>query len=83
VLLLTVGLVAIALPVLVRYGAIAGLGAAALAIVTTSGPSDVWRTDWPLLLMGAAGFAVLIRDEKRGAIAALRWAMRFCSVPCT
>ena len=71
VLLLAVGLVAIAPPALVRYGAMGALGAAALAIATTSGPGDVWHTDWPLLLMGAAGFVVLIRDEKRGAIAAL------------
>jgi hypothetical protein len=71
VLLLAVGLVAIAPPALVRYGAMAGLVAAAVAVVTTSGPGEVWRTDWPLLLMGAAGFVVLLRDEKRGAIAAL------------
>ncbi len=65
------GLVAIAPPVLVRYGAILGLGAAALAIVTTSGPGGIWRTDWPLLLLAAAGFVVLIRDRSRNAIAAL------------
>jgi 4-amino-4-deoxy-L-arabinose transferase-like glycosyltransferase len=70
-LLLALGLAAIAPPTLVRYGAIAGLGAAALVILTTSGPADLWRNDWPLLVLGAAGLVVLVRDQRRGAIAVL------------
>jgi hypothetical protein len=56
-----------------RYMAGVALGLAVLALVTWAGPAEVWRADWPLLVAGAAGFVVLIRDRERcgAAIATL------------
>jgi hypothetical protein len=48
-----------------QFAAVAGLGLAALALVTRAGPAEVWRTDWPMLVMGALGFVVLLYDESR------------------
>ena len=70
VLVVAVGLATIAPVTLLRYAAIAGLGAAAFVILTESGPGALWRNDWPLLVLGAAGFLLLIRDESRSATAA-------------
>lgn len=40
-----------------------GVGLATLAVLTQAGPGEVWRTDWPLLVAGAVGIAVLVCDK--------------------
>jgi len=70
-LLIAVLLLAWAPLTLVRAGAIAGAAVVALAVVTEAGPRDVWRSDWPLLVLGAAGLAILLRHERGTTVATL------------
>ncbi len=70
VLLVAVGLVAIAPLALLRCAAMTGLATAAFVILTESGPGALWRNDWPLLVLGAGGFILLIRDRSRSNLAA-------------
>ena len=71
IVLACVALVAIAPALIVRCAAVAGVGAATLVVLTSPGAGDLWRDDWPLLVLAVAGFAVLIGDEHRSAIAVL------------
>ena len=69
VLVLVVGVitavVSLAPERILLLAAAAGLGLAALALVTQAGPAEVWRTDWPVLALGALGFVMLLYDESR------------------
>jgi hypothetical protein len=56
---------------LLRPIGIAGFGAVALALLGTSGPLELWHDDWPLLVVGAAGFLLLLRDDRGSALAVL------------
>lgn len=40
-----------------------------LVVATRAGAAEVWHADWPLLMLGAFGFAVLLWDERRRATA--------------
>jgi hypothetical protein len=40
-----------------------GVALGTLALVTQVGPGEVWRADWPLLVAGGVGVAVLVRDK--------------------
>ena len=51
------------------YAAAVAFGLAPLVVMTRSGAGELWQTDWPLLALGALGFAVLLGDTRRRATA--------------
>jgi hypothetical protein len=72
-LLVVFGALLLAPPALLRYGAVAALGLATLVMSTRPGPVEVWHSDRPLLVLGAAALlAVLVgRDDNTAALGAL------------
>jgi hypothetical protein len=54
-----------------QLAAVAALAAAGFVVLTSAGPAELWHSDWPLLVLGAAGFVVLIRDREQRATAML------------
>jgi hypothetical protein len=68
--LLLLAAVAASRPAALRPGAIAALALVALGVLLVPGPGELWRHDWPLLLAGAVGCAVLLRDDRPGVVAA-------------
>jgi hypothetical protein len=46
-------------------------GAAALVLVPPGGLAALWRSDWPLLLLGAVGTVAALRGPRRGAALAV------------
>jgi hypothetical protein len=63
VLLACVAALVLAPPRVVRYATLAALAAAGIALLVEPGPATVWQVDWPLILVGAAGFVVLATDS--------------------
>ena len=54
-----------------RYMAVAAAGLVVLAVAVEPGPLALWHDDWPLLLAGAAGLAVLLQRGRANYPAAL------------
>ena len=69
IFLAALGLVLAAPPLVLRYSAVAALGVVALVVAVHPGPAAVWQDDWPLLLLGAAGLLVLVRDRQQSTAA--------------
>lgn len=55
----------------VRFAASAAAVVVAFALVTEAGPRGIWHSDWPLLLLGGASVAILLRDERGTTLAAM------------
>jgi len=53
-----------------RYVTAALLVAIGYAVATQPGLRELWSSDWPLILMGAAGAMVLVREERGAHVAA-------------
>jgi hypothetical protein len=70
-LLAAIAFVALAPATLIRFATVVGLGGAVFALFAISGPHDLWREDWPLLVLGTGGVLVLVRDERRSEVATL------------
>jgi hypothetical protein len=51
------------------YAVLGGLVLAGLVVATRAGAAEVWRTDWPLLVLAALGCIVLLFDKHRRATA--------------
>ena len=64
-----VALLAFAPVRVLRLLALAALAAVAVAVVTQVGPGELWQRDWPILVLGAAGFVVLLREERLTPVA--------------
>ena len=58
-------------PRVLRYLAVAAGGLVVAALLTQSGPGELWRNDWPLLVLGGLGALLLLRDERRSAVPAV------------
>jgi hypothetical protein len=58
-------LVALAPDRALQCAAVAGVGSAVLVGVTRTGPAEVWRTDWPMLVVGGLGLVALLGDKHR------------------
>jgi hypothetical protein len=56
---------------LVRFVAVVGVSAIALALFTHAGPLEVWHSDWPLLVLGGVSVTILLRDERGTTVATL------------
>lgn len=54
-----------------RYAAVPAAGLVALAVAMEPGPLALWHADWPLLVAGAAGLAVLLERGRNHQAAAL------------
>jgi Dolichyl-phosphate-mannose-protein mannosyltransferase len=54
-----------------RYAAMAAAGLVVLAVAVEPGPLALWHEDWPLLVAGAAGLAVLLDRRRDNDAAAL------------
>jgi hypothetical protein len=48
-----------------EYAAVAAVGLVPLVVATRAGAAEVWHTDWPLLVLGAFGFAAVLYDKRR------------------
>ena len=48
-----------------------GLGVAAVLVTRASGINELWRHDWPLLVLSAAGVVLSVGDRQRRLVAAL------------
>jgi hypothetical protein len=75
-------LAAVAPVALVRYAALAGLAAATFVVASAPAVEELWRDDRALLVVGAAGFVVLLRDasNRRTALLVLGAAVLLGSV---
>ena len=70
-LLVAALLVALTPRSLVRFVAVVGVSAIALALFTYAGPLEVWHSDWPLLVLGGVSVTILLRDERGTTVATL------------
>ena len=61
--------VALAPAAVARYAAAAALGVATVVVVGSPGAAELWRHDWPLLVLAAVGLLVLARDGSGGPLA--------------
>ena len=68
-LLVTALLVAWTPQWLVRFVAVACAAAVAVALFTQAGPREVWRVDWPLLVLGGLSLMLLLCDGRGTMIA--------------
>ena len=63
--------VALAPAALARYAVMTALGVATVVVVGSSGVAELWRHDWPLLAVAAAGLVVLAWNERGRSAAAV------------
>jgi Dolichyl-phosphate-mannose-protein mannosyltransferase len=69
IVLAGVAAVAMAPTSLLRYASLVVVAAIAVMLFRESGPGEVWTYDWPLIVLGAAGCLILLRDERRSYVA--------------